>query len=435
MIFNTLFIVRMKYIITILFLIISFLGVTQPPNDNCSNATLITLPTPSACPSGVGGITNVTGTNINATSPSPYTSLLACGTGGNQPSPALDVWYRFISTGTKITINITGGSPALPNPAISLWTGNNCNNLSGVNCDNNGTAAGANSATFEPLTIGQTYYIQISGMNSTATGNFNMAINASNDCADCNISSNLTITPLPINGSYLPNTQVTFCYTITNWTQISANWIHGVIPTFGNGWNMSTLLPSGTPPASASGYTWFWATGPFGQGWWVDYDPTGPTGPDGNFANNYGYNPISGTGSWTFCWKITTKSNCSSGTNLNLSINTTSDGETGSWTSPACLDDPVYQFASILNCCTTTATFTNPTCFNGTNGTATAVPNGIAPYTYSWNTSPIQITQTATGLPSGTYTVTVTDGSGCVSTATVTIINPSPIVVGDIIHN
>jgi len=118
-----------------------------------------------------------------------------------------------------------------------------------------------------------------------------------------------------------------------------------------------------------------------------------------------------------------------------VSINTTADGESGSWTSVACLGDPNYSFGAVLNCCTTAAAFTNPTCNNGTNGTATAVPNGIAPYTYSWNTSPIQTTQTATNLPSGTYTVTVTDGSGCVSTATVTSINPSPIVVGNIIHN
>jgi len=84
-----------------------------------------------------------------------------------------------------------------------------------------------------------------------------------------------------------------------------------------------------------------------GQGWWVDVDPVGPTGPDGVFNNNYGYSPVNGTGTWTWCWRITTKPNCSSGTNLSMSINTTSDGETGSWTSPACLDDPVYTIFSI----------------------------------------------------------------------------------------
>jgi len=38
---------------------------------------------------------------------------------------------------------------------------------------------------------------------------------------------------------------------------------------------------------------------------------------------------------------------------------------------------------------------------------------GTAPYTYSWNTSPVQTTNYATGLVNGTYTVTVTDANGC----------------------
>lgn len=54
----------------------------------------------------------------------------------------------------------------------------------------------------------------------------------------------------------------------------------------------------------------------------------------------------------------------------------------------------------------------------GTNdGTASAtVAGGTAPYTYLWNDNAAQTTATATGLPTGTYQVTVTDGNGCTST-------------------
>lgn len=425
----------MKIIFILFFLFITFVGLSQPTNDNCSNATLITLPNPLACPNGVGGTVNVSGTTVGATAPTPYTYLVGCATGGNQPAPARDVWYRFVANGSRVTINITGSSPALPNPAMALWNGTNCNNLAGVGCDNNGTAAGANSAVFEPLAIGQTYYLQISGMTATSSGNFNMSINSSNDCADCNTASSLTVNPLPTNGAYLPGTVVTFCYTITNYVQINANWIHGIIPTFGNGWNLSTLQSNGTPPPQSGGYGWYWANGPLGRGWWVDLDPAGATPPDGNFSNNFGYQPVNGTGTWTWCWRITTKANCATGTNLSLSINTTSDGETGSWTSPACLDDPLYQFSALLNCCTTTAGSTNPTCFGVSNGTATASPTGVSPYQYSWNTTPVQGLQTATNLPAGTYTVTVTDASGCISTATVTLTSPPQITLGSISHN
>jgi hypothetical protein len=63
-------------------------------------------------------------------------------------------------------------------------------------------------------------------------------------------------------------------------------------------------------------------------------------------------------------------------------------------------------------------------CAPATDGTATVsvTSGGVAPYTYSWNTSPVQTNATATGLSRGnTYTATVTDANGCSATASVTI--------------
>ncbi|MBK8846937.1 MAG: hypothetical protein IPO27_10480 [Bacteroidetes bacterium] len=65
---------------------------------------------------------------------------------------------------------------------------------------------------------------------------------------------------------------------------------------------------------------------------------------------------------------------------------------------------------------------TNDVPCQGTVGNATANGiNGVSPYTYTWNTVPVQLTQTATGLPHGTYTVTVTDADGKTVTATAEI--------------
>jgi hypothetical protein len=70
-----------------------------------------------------------------------------------------------------------------------------------------------------------------------------------------------------------------------------------------------------------------------------------------------------------------------------------------------------YLTGCLLN---VTASVTNATCDTCHNGSATAhVANGFAPYSYTWYTSPIQYTQTATALTSGTYSVCVTDGHGC----------------------
>ncbi|MBL7891149.1 MAG: PKD domain-containing protein, partial [Bacteroidia bacterium] len=62
------------------------------------------------------------------------------------------------------------------------------------------------------------------------------------------------------------------------------------------------------------------------------------------------------------------------------------------------------------------------------NGTATAAPgSGTSPYTYNWSNG--QTGQTATGLCPGSYTVSVIDAGGCFSTRSVTVSQPSAIVV------
>jgi large repetitive protein len=72
-----------------------------------------------------------------------------------------------------------------------------------------------------------------------------------------------------------------------------------------------------------------------------------------------------------------------------------------------------------------TTTQVNVAVFGQSTGSATVVPSGgTSPYSYSWNTTPVQTTATASGLPAGTYTVTVTDANSCTTSATVTITQP-----------
>ncbi|MBK8846841.1 MAG: hypothetical protein IPO27_09995 [Bacteroidetes bacterium] len=60
----------------------------------------------------------------------------------------------------------------------------------------------------------------------------------------------------------------------------------------------------------------------------------------------------------------------------------------------------------------------NIKCFGGSDGKACLnnVAGGTGPYTYQWNTVPVQTTAMATGLTAGTWTVTVTDAMGCMAT-------------------
>jgi gliding motility-associated-like protein len=71
-----------------------------------------------------------------------------------------------------------------------------------------------------------------------------------------------------------------------------------------------------------------------------------------------------------------------------------------------------------------------PGCFGSNNGSASVIAtNGNAPYTYAWNTSPVQTTNTAENLVAGTYIVTVTDASSCSVTDSVTLTQPTAITV------
>ncbi len=76
----------------------------------------------------------------------------------------------------------------------------------------------------------------------------------------------------------------------------------------------------------------------------------------------------------------------------------------------------------------TSNTVANVTCNSLCNGSATTAPSGgVSPYTYSWNTSPVQTNATATGLCAGLYMVTITDANGCTYTAAVTVTQPAPL--------
>ena len=70
-------------------------------------------------------------------------------------------------------------------------------------------------------------------------------------------------------------------------------------------------------------------------------------------------------------------------------------------------------------------TSTDITCFGGNNGSAgVTVTGGISPFSYSWSPSG-GTADAATGLATGTYTVTVEDDHGCEATASVTITQPA----------
>ncbi|MCB0795013.1 MAG: SprB repeat-containing protein, partial [Flavobacteriales bacterium] len=66
------------------------------------------------------------------------------------------------------------------------------------------------------------------------------------------------------------------------------------------------------------------------------------------------------------------------------------------------------------------------TCDDQANGSATVhATGGTTPYTFGWNTSPVQSSAAASGLSAGNYTVTVTDANNCTAAAQATVNGPA----------
>ncbi len=79
----------------------------------------------------------------------------------------------------------------------------------------------------------------------------------------------------------------------------------------------------------------------------------------------------------------------------------------------------------------TSATKTNVSCTGGSNGSIDlSVSGGTPAYSYSWSNLPgSPDPQDQTGLPAGTYTVTVTDNNGCTNTRSETITQPAALTI------
>ncbi|MEZ4721512.1 MAG: T9SS type A sorting domain-containing protein [Flavobacteriales bacterium] len=84
----------------------------------------------------------------------------------------------------------------------------------------------------------------------------------------------------------------------------------------------------------------------------------------------------------------------------------------------------IKNFISAYHCANVSLTASNVTCNGDADGViTTAVTGGTAPFAYIWSTG-----STASGLSNlnaGTYTVTVSDASGCTETQSVTITQPN----------
>ncbi|TCJ19199.1 PKD domain-containing protein [Flaviaesturariibacter flavus] len=67
------------------------------------------------------------------------------------------------------------------------------------------------------------------------------------------------------------------------------------------------------------------------------------------------------------------------------------------------------------------------TCKGGRDAEMTVRVSPAGTYQYSWSTTPVQTTATATGLSAGSYTVDITAPDACANRTSVTIVDPPPV--------
>lgn len=136
-------------------------------------------------------------------------------------------------------------------------------------------------------------------------------------------------------------------------------------------------------------------------------------------------NASGGTGSFNFSWNTVPSQSGNTVLNLQAGNYTATVTDANGCTSAinAVITEPPALNALI-------GAVTSVSCNAGNNGSATVqASGGTAPYTYNWNTNPIQNAPVAANMIAGTFTVTVTDANGCATISTVTITQPSPVAV------
>jgi len=333
--------------------------------------------TGSSVTASPGATTTYTVTETQGTCTSTATTTVGVGNSATLATSTTSVLCNGGTTGTG-TVTPTGGNPAY----TYSWSG-----------------GGGTAATTSGLGAG-TYTVQVTtskGCTSTATVTITqpsaISLTPGSTSASCG-SSNGSATVAATGG--------TGAYTYT-WSPA---------PAVGQGTPTASSIPAGTYTITVKDANGCTKAVPIVVG-----TTSGPTSSPGVTANNMCNGNCNGTASIT-----------ASGGTGTLTYSWSGNPSTTATASNLCAGTYTCTVKDANGCITTqTFTITQPTVLaaapsatsancGGSNGSATVAPSGgTGPYTYSWNPAPTvgQGTATASSLPAGTYTCTVTDNHGC----------------------
>lgn len=132
--------------------------------------------------------------------------------------------------------------------------------------------------------------------------------------------------------------------------------------------------------------------------------------------------PTGGTGPYTYTWS-SSPSTTTTATGLCTGVQTATITDNNN-----CVFVGTYTINGTIVLTSALATTSN-NCFGNCNGSSTVVASGggFAPYTFTWSNS--QVGPVTNNLCNGTYSVNVTDNSGCQNTFTTVVTSPNAIAV------
>lgn len=301
---------------------------------------------------------------------------------------------------------------------------------SSINITNPITASGASTGSLSTTVSGGTApysYLWNNGVITTSltnipAGNYNVAIIDSNGCTG---TASIVLNDLPVLTVSISQTQNISCFQGSN-GKLVAN------PSGGNNSNYTYVWKKGGNIITnqttqflnniGAGSYQVIVTDGYGNtvssAFFTVTEPTAITATTqitnatcfGTSTGSIAVNPSGGTGFYTYKWfngsQISTApnlQNVASGTYSVWIYDTNNCG-------PLIINNlTISQPALALSVSLAT---TNVTGFGLSNGAiASTISGGTAPYNYSWNSG--QTSQNLTAIPSGNYTLTVTDSNGC----------------------
>jgi gliding motility-associated-like protein len=134
-------------------------------------------------------------------------------------------------------------------------------------------------------------------------------------------------------------------------------------------------------------------------------------------------NGIGGTGTITYAWQPSGSGATISAIPAGTYTVIATDGN-------GCSDTTTTTVNNLNGVNASLTSVTNLTCFQSNDGViVTGATGGVNPYTYAWSAPASSATGTANGLSAGTYTLVVTDASGCNSTVTATVTEPTLVTI------